>query len=396
MSTLTLQALPIELLQRIIDYIDTETVFFSFRNVCKSFRSIVHKYNQYQLDFRAMTKPKFCLIHHFIQPENVISLVISDGHKTSGQIRLFLSLFDLSMFIRLRSLTLIQVSESDSIEYLKHIRLCSLVSLSIDYRNMQRSTAATNESLSSNLEKLNNLHKLDLSTTYLTIGNMQYPIQHMTLTRCILNIPISDILLHFSHLKTLILSSVSTSNIDANLTTNIKIESKLKSLTVEGYSLCMNMIISILSLTPSLIHLKLIAWPTMSEYSWNGYWWTEFFQKNLTQLKLFEFFFEKMIDYKETTYDIESIMIPFRTSFWLEKQWYVTCNYYKKIHKLLLYSIPICKSNISYVCTTDKISSSNLTNDAPYIMDNVRSLSLSSIPSTAITCDNVCFFFLGF
>ncbi|CAF0763463.1 unnamed protein product [Rotaria sordida] len=388
MSTSSLYVLPSELLHRIIDYIDTETVFFSFRNVCKHFYTIVNTYNQYQLDFRLITKPKFCFIRHFIQPENVISLVLSDGHKTSGQIKLFLSLFNISLFTRLRSLTLIQVSESDSIVYLQHISTCSLVSLSIDYRNMPRPITTTDDFLSTNLEKLRNLRKFELSVSRLTIDNMQYPIQHMKLTECILNKSIFDILLHFPHLETLMVSSISTPNIDENLATTMQIKSKLKSLTVEGYSLCMNMIVSILLCTPSLIHFKLIAWPTMPELSWSGRWWAEFFQKNLNQLKLFEFFFNKRIDYKETKCDIESIIAPFRTSFWLEKQWYVACNYYKNTHKLELYSIPICKSNISYECTANKISSTNLTNDVPYIMDNVRSLSLDIIQSAAIIRDN--------
>ncbi|CAF0795907.1 unnamed protein product [Rotaria sp. Silwood1] len=389
MSALSLHILPTELLHRIIDYSDTETVFFSFRNVCKRFQTILNDYNQYQLDFRLMTKSKFCLIRRFIQPDKVISLVISNGHKTTGQIKLFLSLYDISLFTRLRSLTLIQVSDLDAVEYLKHVSRCSLISLSVDYGDMQRSIAETNEFLSSSLKKLNILRKLDLSINHLMVDSIQCPIQHITLTRCTLKKPISDILLHFFHLKTLILNGVSMPNIDENLVTTTQIESKLKSLTIIGHSLSMNMIISILSFTPLLSHLKLIAWPTMPERSWNGHWWAEFIEKNLSQLKLFEFFFDKLIDCNENARDIESIMIPFRISFWLEKQWYVACNYYENIRKLELYSIPICKSNISYNCSTNKISSSNLINDPPYIMDNVRSLSLGLIPSTAITCDNV-------
>ncbi len=46
MSNPSLYTLPIELLHRILDHVDTVTVFLSFRNVCKYFYTIINSYNQ--------------------------------------------------------------------------------------------------------------------------------------------------------------------------------------------------------------------------------------------------------------------------------------------------------------------------------------------------------------
>jgi hypothetical protein len=394
MSSASLYTLPIELLHRIIDYTDTETIFFSFRNVCKRFYTIVNTYTQHQLDFRSLTKPTFYLMSHRIQPENVISLIISDAHKIPLQIDLFISLFDISSFTRLRSLTLIQIDESNLRIYLKYVNTCSLVSLSIAYRNQWKPTDETISFFSSFFEKVNNLQKLDLKINGLIINTIRWPkpcpVRHLSLTLCGTNTQISDILFYFPQLETLMLNDIFKHDIGKPVSAPVGIKSKPKSLTIEGYPMFMNMVISILSFTSTLIHLKLIGWPMMSDFSWDGYWWTEFIQHNLPQLRIFEFFFEKQIDYKDDTCDIESIMTPFRTPFWLEKRWYVTCDYYKNTHKLKLYSIPICKSIILYECISNKISSSNSTHDISNMMDNVHSLHLSMIPATGFTCDKVC------
>jgi len=374
MSTPSLYTLPIELLHRILDHVDTVTVFLSFRNVCKYFYTIINSYNQYKLDFRSITKPAFHRVCHFIQPENVVSLILSDDHRTSGQINLFLSLFDINKFTRLRSLTLIQTNDSDLIVYLKHIITCSLVSLSITKRR-NGGTITTPE------------------TKQLL---MHCPIRHLSLTQSQWSSvkEIFDIFLYFPYLKTLLLDVIIMQNAEDNLVDFVPVQSQLKSLAISFYSSNSNMIISMLSYTPSLIHLKLIGCPKGFASAWDGYWWTEFIQKNLSQLRFFEFFFDKRIDAKESTYDIESIIISFRTSFWLEKRWYVTCDYYRDTHELNLYSIPICKSTILYKSTPKKISCSNAINDTRYIMDNICSLILNSIPSAADTCDRVSYFLI--
>jgi hypothetical protein len=373
MSTPSLYTLPIELLHRILDHVDTETVFLSFRNVCKYFHVIIESYNQYKLDFRSIRKRAFHRLRHFIQPENVVSLILSDDHRTSGQINLFLSLFDLNTFTRLRSVTLIQINDTDLIVYLKHISTCSIVSLTVSKRKFGN-TGTTTE-----------------TKQMLT----HCPIRHLSLTQWSSPRDILDIFLHFPYLETLLLNDIVMPNFWENSVNPVPVKSQLKSLTISFYTTNMNMIMSALSCTPSLVRLKLIGCPTGLVLAWDGYWWAEFIQKHLPELQSFEFFFDKRIDARELTCDIESIITSFRTPFWFEKRWYITCDYYRDTHELNLYSIPICKSTILYKPAANKISCSNAMNDTPYIMDNVRSLTLNSIPATVDTCDRVSCFCFG-
>ena len=135
LAIMSTPALPVELLHRILDHVDSGTVFLSFRNVCQYFHTVIDSYNQHKLDFRAITKSAFHRIPRSIQPENVVSLTLSNDHRTAGQITLFLSLFDIHAFTRLRSVTLIRIYNTDLTVFLEHVSKCPLVSLSIEKGN---------------------------------------------------------------------------------------------------------------------------------------------------------------------------------------------------------------------------------------------------------------------
>lgn len=387
MSNTYLQDLPTELLQRIIDYVDTETVLFSFQYVCQRFRIIVKTYNQHQLDFRSITKSNFTLARYLIRPENVISLILSDGYKTPGQIVLFLSLFDLSRFTRLRSITLLEVSHKNAIVYLQHIVTCPLTSLCIEYRTVSKSDDTAHVFLSENMKKLTNLRNLSLTMCPFLI---QSSLKRLQLNQCIMQKSITELLLNYPQLEELSLFSVVMPSVHETSVDSMTQKSNLKSLTIESYPLCLDTIKAILSVVPSLVCLKLLAWPTLSDLSWNGCWWAEILAKYSMQLKKFEFFFERRANYAtESNQIIESIINSFRGSFWLEKQWCVACNYYTMINKIELHSVPICKPFISYHGTSKTISSYNLTNVPSYSIDNVHSLNLCLIPPTAEIESNV-------
>jgi hypothetical protein len=63
---LTIQTLPVELIHRIFDNLDTETILFSIRPVCRSFRCIVNTYNRYVLDLQLISKPNFHVVFRSI------------------------------------------------------------------------------------------------------------------------------------------------------------------------------------------------------------------------------------------------------------------------------------------------------------------------------------------
>ena len=74
--------------------------------------------------------------------------------------------------------------------------------------------------------------------------------------------------------------------------------------------------------------------------------------------------------------DPVSIIVPFKTPFWLNKGWFVTYNYIKKFNLIRIYSIPVCVSNFYYVSESDQVSYSthSIMNNDPAMMDNVHVL----------------------
>jgi hypothetical protein len=66
-------------------------------------------YSNYCVNFKSVTKKEFEFVCQRIIPDQVISLTLSDNELTPGQVELFLSRFQINQFIRLRSLTLIDV-----------------------------------------------------------------------------------------------------------------------------------------------------------------------------------------------------------------------------------------------------------------------------------------------
>jgi len=388
MSISCLEILPVELLYRIIDNIDTKTIFLSFRCVCKRFYAIINNQNRYKLDFRYISKTDFYEVCHLIHPENVTSLILSDGNETVGQIGLFLSIFDLHLFTRLTSLTLIQINESESKIFLNHIITCSIVSLSIEYQHEQKLNISTINLLSSTIEKLNNLRKFEFKIKHFLTNNILWPmnctIQHLTVNFCTA-IQFLTILRDLPHIQTLVLNDFNRT--ESFIAPSSEIISSLKSLSIEQSPIHFDILQFFLSLTPSLIHLKLIGWPS-SDISYNGFRWEEFIQTKLPNLNKFEFFFR--IPMKEQTInDLQLIIASYQTLFWLEyKHWYVNCDYINDISTLHLYSIPICETKIMLNSDMNKISCSTLNNiniDKRSLMNNISHLHVNFIPSIICT-----------
>ncbi len=254
-------ALPVELLYRIIDYVDVETVFLSLRSVCRRFYAIINNQHRYQLDLRYISKSNFDLVCRLIRPENVISLILSDANETVGQIGLFLNRFDLHTFTRLSSLTLIQVTNSKLRRFLDAIIPCPINSFSIESQDESSSNISIVTLLSSTIEKLNHLRKFELKTKHDTpTKDIQWPvlclIEDLTIDCCTSH-QLFTILRDLSHLQTLVISK-SNLRLPENLTPySSNVKSSLKSSSLEESLIHFETIQFFLSLTPSLVYLKL-------------------------------------------------------------------------------------------------------------------------------------------
>jgi hypothetical protein len=141
----------------------------------------------------------------------------------------------------------------------------------------------------------------------------------------------------------------------------------------------MNKLKSLLLLTPSLVHLKLIGGVNINDTILNGSRWEEFLQAELPLLEKFEFFFRVKLGHNRNSGDTESFIRPFQTIFWLEnKSCFVTWDSVTNAATFRLYSIPICNSYIIYESDFDKVSCSTLItiNNEAKLMENVREIHL--------------------
>ncbi len=382
--TASLLTLPVEILYHIIDYLDTPIIILSLSNVCTYFRAISNTYNRYRLDFNSISKPDFHRICRLIEPENILSLTLSDDNKTPGQIRLFLSLFNIDQFTRLFSLTLLGVNNDDLSRILYLNITSTLTSLAINWREANCPTSITMDLLSPILSRLN-LQKLELKTESYAIEEMLWPVQytlkHLTLMY-ITQKQYCTILRQTPNLRTLVLNHCSMHKIDEDMVTlsDSVLYEQLTSLILIDSRMSMIGLTSILILIPSLTYLKIICSPDSFDTIADGFRWEQFIRANLLFLCKFEFFFTNIYNVYYSPKDIQLLISRFQTPFWLEeKHWFVTCDYINYLNQVMLYTTPLCSTDFTYECEANKISYSTLTtmNNDPIITDNVRIINLT-------------------
>ncbi|CAF3662560.1 unnamed protein product [Rotaria sp. Silwood1] len=105
--------LPVEIIYKILNELDIETIFVSLYHVCKRFDSILSTYDEYHFNSKTISLKNFDLICSRIRPEQVTELTLSDDVNSPGLVEKFLSRFTMNEFVRLRSLTLIQIDNEE-------------------------------------------------------------------------------------------------------------------------------------------------------------------------------------------------------------------------------------------------------------------------------------------
>jgi hypothetical protein len=86
--------------------------------------------------------------------------------------------------------------------------------------------------------------------------------------------------------------------------------------------------------------------------------WEQFIEARLPFLEKFQFDFTCHQCSFRLLVDLASITVPFKTPFWLNKSWFITCDYIRRLRSIRIYSIPICVSDFYYVSELDKVSCS--------------------------------------
>ncbi|CAF3760538.1 unnamed protein product [Rotaria sp. Silwood1] len=310
------EALPIEIIHRIFNYLDVETILFSIRCTSKQLYYVANTYDRYELDFRYMFKSDLPVIARIINPKNIVSITLSDELQTNNQIELFFSQFRIDQFIRLRSLKLIKVQASDLNKFKNHIMQCLLrtFSISLDGLHLNR-----HMSLMSSILSNHNLHKFEFKGFSDSISELQWPnqcsLKHVIIYECHWK-TLYAIISHLPYLQTLVIkylrkysfdNSAVMDDSDTDLTTN------LTSLLLNHCtSIKMNDVEALLSRLPALKHLRLL-FPSCEPNSklFDGSRWEKFIQTKLPLLDKFEFSFEVFKRFNSTDVTIESLIAPF-------------------------------------------------------------------------------------
>ncbi|CAF4738724.1 unnamed protein product [Rotaria magnacalcarata] len=77
-----LVGLPIEVLYRIFDYLDAQTILLSLQYICRRLRDVSEKYDRYSLDFENISMVQMWHVCRLIRSESILSLNLSDGPRT--------------------------------------------------------------------------------------------------------------------------------------------------------------------------------------------------------------------------------------------------------------------------------------------------------------------------
>ncbi|CAF1424534.1 unnamed protein product [Adineta steineri] len=117
----------------------------------------------------------------------------------------------------------------------------------------------------------------------------------------------------------------------------------------------------LLSLTPSLGHLKLISSRSTLDSIFDGSYWEQLIQKKLLLLNQFQFSFTCIKNEFDDTATFDSLILPFQSPFWVNnKKWFVTCGYILQESIIMLYTRPLCieldgttRSSVSEVSSTN-------------------------------------------
>ena len=351
-----LDTLPMELLYRLLDLLDAETILSSIGHVCRRFRQVTHTYRQYQLNFQSITQRSFRLMCLRIEPEHVVSLTLSDDNRTPEQIASFLSRFQLQQFTHLRSLTLIHVDEIHFQTILKTCPTISSLSWSLPDNSLEDSNTMP---LINAIIARPSLQHLSFSLHWNHMENVLFPnpcfLKSLTIGNRLDFPQFSTILARSPHLKTFVLQDCLVDDV-IDLSTQPVSYPQLTSLVLDDCTMDMSHCEWILPLTPSLEHLLLVGGTNLND----GLRWEQLIRTQLKRLRKFEFAFSGETHLlPDDAVNVDPLIVSFRTAFWLEiKQWFVVYYYFKDSSTYSLYSLPICRCNVRFYPKRDKIFSS--------------------------------------
>ncbi|CAF4030716.1 unnamed protein product [Rotaria sordida] len=289
-----LDRFPIEILHIIFDYFWAHEILHSFFDTSDYFNDILSNYDRYRINGQSITKSDFDFICLFILPNQVISLILSDEKETPYQSELFFSDFQIDYYTRIRALKLIDLNNDGEEIFMNLHHVQSLVSLEI---NIQIDLPF--------IKQLPPLKKLTINIP----SNVQFDIlpsistvsfkylQHFSLSYCTLTA------LQYFFRQMPQLKSFKTSLLFFNPEE-------------------LNVLSHIHQIQPTPVNLISFSLSINAPFEYrllNANRWEKFIIEHLPKLTNFDFkFFSGNINHK--------VLNRYRSSFWLNKHWYVAFN----------------------------------------------------------------------
>ncbi|CAF4415956.1 unnamed protein product [Rotaria socialis] len=351
--------LPTEILYRIFDYCDIETILLKLRRVCKKLRTIVYQYNRFHVEFNERNIMYVRHLLHIVPNHSIVSLnmqlmkrwyeIFNDlVHKYKSQ------------FTRLRYLRIPEVKDEHWKNLFTNENSIELISLKIDF--IYAPNSAVFSKLSSMLTKLN-VQKLYCRMLEYKAKNMSWPIPckltYLKLRRCLYSEYLL-LLLQLPCLKILELEEciMKTEN-TCTPSSNISFISQLTCLIITDCSVPIEYLRSLILETPKLRHLKLCYRKEIFKSVVDIYDWEKFIRTELNFLDTCDFLVYYKIPPNDKT-NLQLILAPFLESFWVnEKRWFIGCEYVLGHSTILLYTISTNFNFYSYKDVCYAISAKN-------------------------------------
>jgi hypothetical protein len=363
-SSPTMDNLPVELIYHIFDRLDTYTIFTSLYNVCTRLNSIIHAYDQYNLNLKSISKTYFHRICSKIRPEQIISLTLSDGDENVGLVEVFLKRFHWQSFKRLRSLTLIDIDDN---EHMTKILLS--IANQLHTLSIKNSNEYYNDTVIDILMAIigqESLHKLSLDIERNRISNpsIMWPtecfLQEIKLIGLCNMSLFRNILLYSPNLKKFQAYDIDLDDewndhdddeddgIGQRQMLPISNSSNLISLSLID---ARNEMEKLEWLLPQFPELKYFKYLNVYDFHIESIYESDYslldgkrWEKILDKCKQFEFIFT--IHFDDDSGNVHDYLRTFQTKFWQDKNWHIALEQYNKI--LLVYSLPYAHNSHYY------------------------------------------------
>jgi hypothetical protein len=227
---------------------------------------------------------------------------------------------------------------------LNHLPISNLVSFNINTYGINETHGFAFISRVMTQSTLCKLNVMKLGDITRIPGSTPYSIIHLTMKSCSLE-EYDFILQRSPHLRTIVTGEFIKKKSNTFITSYSASTQypQLMSLVIDNSSLSMPDFEQLLSLTPSLVRLKLISYRNNLDSILDVSDLAHLIQTKLLDLKTFQFFFSYTLRQRNDAKDLDSLVDQFRTPFWLhEKKWIIICDYVLQEKVIHFYTTPRC------------------------------------------------------